>query len=192
LEKNGELNLRLSDNRPAFEQLNAVFDEMWRKHTLELQPVLARYQNLKRPPRQLLTGDDSGLKDILESAKRTTYKPSAAQRHKVAFTWITQDMSPNSVRVVRQKTNWDERGWEYMVFHDRGYRDWLYGYSSLVLNEIQPQALHSTFYDILTFYNIQTTKDFKTEDGEFFIAYEKVKGSKSRNQERLRQHLRLD
>lgn len=180
LEKNGELNLKLSDNRPAFEQLNAVFDEMWSKHTLELQPVLARYQNLKRPPRQLLTADDSGLKGILESAKRTTHKPGAAQRHKVAFTWITQDMSPNSVRVVRQKTNWDERGWEYMVFENRGYRDRLYGYGSLVLNDIQPHGRHSTFYDTLTFYDIQTKKDFKTKDGEFFIAYEKVEGSKSR------------
>src|SRR6266581_3653839 len=43
-------------------QLNGTFDEMWDKHTVELQPVLSRYRNLNRPPRRLLSGGDARLK----------------------------------------------------------------------------------------------------------------------------------
>jgi len=123
----------------------------------------------------------------LESAKRTTHTTGVPQKHKVVFTYVTDFVSAGALRVVRQKTNWDERGWDYMVFEKRSYRDQIYGNDFLVINMIQPHRR------TLTFFNVETSKDIPTEDGEFFIAYKQVEGSISRTVTReLTAHLKLD
>jgi hypothetical protein len=72
------------------------------------------------------------------------------------------------------KTTWERKNWEWMVYPRRSDRDRLRNAGAFYLVELHGRG------GVLSLNDVRDDDDFRTEDGRYFVAYQKRKGSISK------------
>jgi len=175
LSTEGEFNLRLSGTSgdPCLVHIEDTFDRSWHKDSVPLdQTITERFTSVSQQSHSITRGIDPQIRRILRRVQR----PRRIARRKVreeasCFTFFEDFAKAKTQREVRDKTRWDSKGWDWMVFNAKAERDRLLEARSFYLAEI-----HRTG-GILSLNDVRDDDEFRTEDGRYFVAFQKHKGS---------------
>jgi hypothetical protein len=187
----GEFNLRLRAKRQdqALRHIAETFDRVWRKDSVPLTAQIAEnFAPISSRSKQNTAAIDPQIRKVLRPVvrvRRTTPKKlNGAVR---CFTFFDQFASASTKTEVRHKTEWNSRGWDWIVFSSRADRDRLVDAESFFLAELHRSGGKLSLNDV------QDNDEFGTDDGRFFVAYKKRRNSKaktlnSRTLKALREH----
>lgn len=173
----GEINVRLTDvgGRGALNHLGETFDRIWSKHSSPLEAKIVEvFSPAFRQSREATRQIDPLIKQVLRTPQRTLRKKQLRTEPRI-ITYFDEFADRTTKRMVMDKTAWDGKGWDWMVYPRQTDRDRLRAAGSFYLAELHGNGGHLSLNDV------RDEDDFKTEDGRYFVAYQKRKGSISRN-----------
>jgi HKD family nuclease len=181
----GELNIRISSVAGgALTSLTETFERTWRRDAILLdQNIAERFSPLSKQFRKFANSIDPQLRHVLRRVARRVYNGfRKLQRVTSCYTFFDEFAGTTTNREVRNKTQWDSKGWNWIVFPSKSERDRVLSAGSFYLAEIRPRG------GLLTVNDVRDDDEFRTEDGRYFLAYQKRRGSiaKSLNSKTLR------
>jgi hypothetical protein len=160
----------------ALRNVAETFDRTWRKGSVPLTALISdRFAPISQRSRQLLKQIDPKIRKLLIHVRRP--EPNVRQKlsgHVPVFTFFEEFAAPSTNKEVRSKTSWDAKKWDWMVFPTRAARDRLLNTRSFYLAEVHRAGGWISLNDVWD------EDEFGTEDGRFFIAYRKRRGSVAR------------
>jgi len=174
----GEFNLRISGmvaDRPL-RNISETFDRAWRRDAVPLtEKISDNFAPISQRSLQLSKQIDPNIRKVLRTISRPKTKAREPRtRHSSVFTFVEEFAGPSTKKEVRKKQRWDAKGWEWMVFRTRAARDRLFKAGSFYLAEIHRAG------GVISFRDVCEEDEFGTEDGRFFVAYQKRRGSVAR------------
>jgi len=171
----GEFNLRLSGTSRdrCLIHITDTFDRSWRKDAVPLDPTISEtFASVSQRSHNITKGIDPQIRRILRRLRRPKRGGTRKVRGEAScYTFFEEIADASTQREVRHKTRWDSKGWNWMVFSAKAERDRLLRAGSFYLAEI-----HRTG-GILSLNDVRDDDEFRTEDGRFFVAFERRKGS---------------
>lgn len=174
----GEFNLRISGvvgDRPL-RNISETFDRAWRRDAVPLtEKISDNFAPISQRSLQLSKQIDPNIREVLRTISRPktkAHQPRSA--HSSVFTFVEEFAEPSTKKEVRKKQRWDAKGWEWMVFRTRAARDRLFNAGSFYLAEIHRAD------GVISLRDVCEEDEFGTEDGRFFVAYQKRRGSVAR------------
>ena len=87
------------------------------------------------------------------------------------MTYFDEFASRTTKKVVTANTAWDRKNWEWMVFPRRSDRDRMRNAGAFYLAQLHSRGGYLSLNDV------RDDDDFRTEDGRYFVAYQRRKGS---------------
>jgi HKD family nuclease len=174
----GEFNLRVTAGRGdrALRNIAETFDRTWRKGSVPLTALISdRFAPISQRSRQFLKQIDPEIRKVLVHVRRP--EPNVRQKvsnHVPVFTFFEEFAASSTNQEVKSKTSWHAKTWDWMVFPTRAARDRLLNARSFYLAEIRRAGGWISLNDV------RDEDEFGTQDGRFFIAYQKRRGSVSR------------
>jgi HKD family nuclease len=183
----GEFNLRLSGamGDRALRNIAETFDRTWRKDSVPLTAMISdNFAPISQRSRQLSKQIHPKLRKLLRHVRRP--EPNVRLRvpdHTSVFSYVKKSVKGSTNKEVSDKTSWDAKRWEWLVYRARPERDRVLNAGSFYLAEIHRAGGWISLNDVCD------EDEFGTEDGRFFIAYRKRKGSvaKAINKRTLKQ-----
>ncbi len=182
----GEFNLRLSGTSRdrCLVNITDTFERSWRRDAVPLnQNISDKFAPVSQRSRNITKEIDPQIRRILRRVQRPIRNAARTGKEAAScYTFFEEFADANTQREIRQKTRWDSKGWDWMVFHAKADRDRLLEAGSFYLAEIHRNG------GILSLNDVRDDDEFRTEDGRFFVAFQKRKGSiaKSLNSKTLK------
>jgi len=174
----GEFNLRLSGamGDRALRNIADKFDRTWRKDSVPLtQWISDHFAPVSQQSRKSLRLIDPKIRKLLRRVHAP--QPHGQRRgtdHASVFSYVKESTKRSTNNDVSDKTSWDAKRWEWMVFPTRAERDRLRNAGSFYLAQDHRLGGRIALNDVCD------EDEFGTEDGRFFIAYRKRRGSVAR------------
>jgi HKD family nuclease len=175
LSTEGEVNICLTGTSRdrIFANITDTFDKNWRNDSVPLDnAIVNNFVPIAEQSRKLISQIHPEIRKLLRGVRRT--RSSAASKRTVeatTMTYLTQRAGRTAQRAVTGKTKWDIRGWDWIVYDTRAERDKLRDAGSFYLADLFQEGIFLSLNDVRDY------DDFKTEDGRYFIAYQRRRGS---------------
>ena len=175
LSTEGEFNIRLTGSftDPAFAKLIDSFEQIWKSDSVPLDTyIVERFAPIAQQSEKFRGQIDPKIKKLLRSVHRkgsTNTDPILGETTKMIFLFGSATQA--TVKVVGSKTNWDRKGWDWLACQSRAERDRLRNAESFYV------AWISRGGGSLSLNDVRAYDDFKTEDGRYFLAHQRRKGS---------------
>jgi HKD family nuclease len=177
LDAEGEINLRIAaiSGSSVSRHIIETFDRVWGKRAVPLNAkIVERFVPVSRQSHDVMRQIDPVIKQILRPPKRTFRKDTPIPEPRI-MTYFDEFPSRTTTRIVMDKTAWQRKGWSWIVFPRRSERDRMRNAGAFYLAELHKRG------GLLSVNELRDDDDFRTEDGRFFIAYQRRKGSILRN-----------
>jgi HKD family nuclease len=172
LDTEGEFNVRLTGvSGGVLGHIDETFDRAWKKQSVLLDRNIAeRFAPLSRQSRDAARGIDPSIRKMLRAPRR---KPTKNQPPKLAvrMTFVESFAERTTMKAVADITHWERNGWLWLVFRRRADRDSLQKAGAFYLAELQGAG------GLLSLNDVRDDDEIRTEDGKYFVAYQKRKGS---------------
>jgi hypothetical protein len=175
LDVEGEFNIRINSLSMGgvLGHITETFDRAWKKHSVPLNVGIAEgFSSASNQSRNATLQIGPIIKGILRPTRRSS--PREAPKDTTIMTSIEEFAGRATIKAVRDKTDWYRRGWEWMVFRRRADRDRLFEPGAFYSAELQGKSLSLSLNDVCD------EDEFKTDDGQYLIAYQRRRGSVSR------------
>jgi HKD family nuclease len=170
----GELNVRISSTAGgALASLIETYERTWRKDAILLDEDIAeRFAPISKQFRSFANRIHPQLRRVLRRVER----PARIEIRKLnkptsCYLFFDEFAGRATSREVRNKTHWDSKGWNWMVFSSKSERDRVLNASSFYLAEIRNRG------GLLSIHDVLDDDEFRTDDGRYFVAYQKRRGS---------------
>ncbi len=200
LTASGELSVKITagNDDKIVRSLQSEFDDIWGKKR-SFSPddkFLRAYRRLKRPPHIIRQPTDNpalGLLQEPERIKRKRHKETGtrhaprAPRLRVRLICVADDLQPETKRLIKQRTNWDSKGWNYTCLYSWDYEP-AKSAAALVY-----AAFHGRGADArltLEFHAVKESVKIKTPDGNCFIAHSRIPYGRTRDYDAIKDELR--
>jgi len=173
----GELNVRLTSAglKGALAHVAETFDRVWEKDSVPLTVGIAEgFAPASTQSKNSLGQVDPIIKAVLRNPKRITRKRELP-RETAVMTSVEGQVGGATIKAVRNKTDWYRKGWQWLVCSLRADQQRLTKAGAFYLAEFQDRKLQISLNDV------RGEDYFRTEDGQYFVAYQKRKGSVIRN-----------
>jgi HKD family nuclease len=174
----GEFNLRLMGARGdhALRNIAETFDRTWQKDSIPLtEGISDNFAPISQRSRELSKQIYPEIRKLLSHVRRPNPRVQQKAPGRVAvFSYVEQFAGPGTNKEVSDKTTWDAKMWDWMVYPTRAERDRLLNARSFYLADIRRAGGRISLNDV------RDEDEFGTEDGRFFVAYRKRRGSVAR------------
>jgi HKD family nuclease len=182
----GEVIVRLK-GRPTDNAIRSLHDEFnatWTRHTRRITQELLRLYKSKYQPSKIRS-IDKALAEFLEKPERNLLAIEPLSKPRLIF--VSEMVSEETAKYIRQETDWHRRNWDYTVFPDKS------SYSRAchagVLLRVSAWPSDGKF--LLEFCRVRDYLDsISTKDGKYFVAHAKVPRSWSRDCSKIKSELR--
>jgi hypothetical protein len=171
----GEFNLRRSGavGDRALRNIADIFERSWHKDSAPLTEWISdHFAPVSQRSRTSLKLIDPKIRKLLRHVRAP--QPNGQRRgtdQPSVFSYVKESTVGGTDKVVSDKTSWDAKKWEWMVFPTRAERDRLLNARSFYLAQAHRVGGRISLNDVCD------EDEFGTEDGRFFIAYRKRRGS---------------
>lgn len=180
LTASGECSIKIAATKRDHiaQSLRAEFDALWRNNDYSFSPgptFIARYRKAKRPPRIVFKATDPGTEKLLKNAERLPRKKKVSVETRILYadTFLTSD----AMKIVRSKTNWEERNWDYTRVDGRIFGSTRHADLVLYFTCVGDYRVTSRADYYLELDRVQESAVIKTPDGKYFIAHSKIPGT---------------
>jgi len=172
----GEFNLRVSgtSRNRCLANITDTFDRSWRKDAVPLnQTICDKFAPISQRSHDITEGIDPQIRRLLRRIQRPIRGTTPPVKGATScYTFFEEFAVASTRREVRQKTGWDSKSWEWIVFGTKSERDRVLKAGSFYLGKI----IHRKG-GILSLNDVRDDDEFRTVDGRYFVAYQKRKGS---------------
>jgi len=179
LSTEGEFNLRLTGlarSRP-FPDITEAFDRNWCRDSVPLNVYIAEHfasVAQRRNTRRI----DAKIKEFLRPVLRHRSSPRKQPKATSTMTFFDAFAGQPTKTAVKNKTKWEDKGWQWLVFHARADRDKLRQVGAFYLAELRKDGGSLSLNDVCD------DDDFDTKDGRYLVAFQRRKGSISKKLDR--------
>jgi HKD family nuclease len=181
LSASGELSAKLTakSQSPAIKSLEGEFNCVWRNEELSgyLDGRLLRVYRERKPSASVGSSrEDGALDDLLRSPDRPPPEPDGEiRRRKPRVLYVPKEMDQDAEAILKaQKTGWCASHWGYVCFESKQNREMIRKAGVVLLVE---RGHHKSWR--LEMQIIQDVADVRTDDGNYFVAHNRVPYSRS-------------
>ena len=172
LNTEGEINLRLAaiSGNSVLRHISDTFDRVWKKRTFPLDAeIVEAFAPVSRRWLDAMRQIDPAIKEVLHPPKRTSRKKMPSPEPRM-MTYFDEFAGRTTKKLVMANTAWDSKNWEWMVFPRRKDRDRMRNAGAFYLAQLHSRGGYLSLNDV------RDDDDFRTEDGRYFVAYQRRKG----------------
>jgi HKD family nuclease len=176
LGKGGEFNIRMTSTsmNGVMAHITETFERAWKRDSAPLdRRIVEVFSPASRRSKDAELLIDPIIRGILRTPRTETSKKESLKETSI-LTSVEGFADRATIKAVKDKTTWYRRGWQWLVFSRRADWDRLRNAGAFYLAEQHSKGL------LLSLNDVRDEDDFKTEDGQYLIAYQKRKGSLSR------------
>jgi HKD family nuclease len=168
----GEFNIRIDSTRMSgvIGHIAETFDRVWKKHSVPLSVAIAEgFTSASNRSKEATIQIIPIIREILRAPRRSHTKRSPKKT--AVMTSIEETVGRATIKVVKDKTDWYRKGFQWLVYTRKVDRDRLRKPGAFYLVEMQGKELQLSLNDV------RDDDEFTTDDGRYFIAYRKRNGS---------------
>jgi len=200
LTASGELSVKIAARatEKVIRLLQGEFNDLWTKERNSFSPIskfLKAYRKLKRPSAIVRQPGNNSILQILQRAERSTLSNrrkrklpiGRAHDFRIRLVVVTDTLQPETIRLIKKRTNWDRLNWDYTCF-----RKWAYEPAKKA-----DAMLYVQFYGegpgakvTLDSHRIEEWAEIDTPDGKYFIAHNHILYSRTRDYRKIKNELR--
>jgi len=173
----GELNLRLTGAGlgGALAHIAETFDREWKKDSFPLDVGIAeRFAPASEQSKDVSSQVDPIIKALLRNPARNPARKEPFRETRV-ITSVEGFVGKTTIKAVKDKTDWYRQGWEWLVCTLRADQYRLTRAGAFYLAAFRGEILQLSLNDV------RGDDYFRTEDGQYLVAYQTRKGSVTRN-----------
>lgn len=173
LSAEGEFNIRLNSASMSgyLTHVAETFDRFWKKHSkLLTKDIAEEYAPVSNQSKEAILKIGPIIRGILRPPKRG-HEEREPIKVATILTSVEGSLCRATIKAVKDKTKWYSNGWLYMVCSRKADRDRLEKAGAFYLADFREKRM------LLSLNDVRDTDEFKTEDGQYLVAYKTRKGS---------------
>jgi HKD family nuclease len=172
---------RLTDH--AIRSVRAEFEKIWTQRAQRItRDLIEVYKSNYRPPK--VKSPNNALIEFLEKPERSSL-PTAVSKPRLIF--VSDEVSRDVAKSIRQETDWYRRKWGYTVFPDKASYE--KARDARVLLNVHEWRSDRNYR--IEFCRVREYLDsIETSDGRYFVAHSKLRKSWSRRFSTIKSELR--
>jgi HKD family nuclease len=182
----GEIFVRLKGRRTehAIRSVRAEFERIWTHHAQRItRELIEVYKSNYRPPK--MKPPNNTLASFLEKPERSSLPTGLISKPRLIF--VSDEVSKDVAKSIRQETDWYSRNWGYTVFPNKSSYE--KARDARVLLNVQEWRSDKDY--LIEFCGVREYLDsIETSDGKYFVAHSKLRKSWSRRFSTIKSELR--